>query len=80
MTYTITADGKECFETESESEAQEMLALLIAHQQDEPELESRFSFCKHRWKIMHDYWKSEHPIGEIWADSRIYELKNSLDK
>jgi len=80
MTYTITADGRECFETDSESEAQEMLALLIAHQQDEPYCESSFQSARNRQKVLHDLWRSEHPIGEIWADSRIYELKNSLDK
>lgn len=77
MTYTITADGRECFETESESEAQEMLALLIAHQQDEPYCESSFQSVRNRQKVLHDLWRSEHPISEIWADTGIYEINTN---
>jgi len=78
MTYTITADGKECFESENESEAQEMLALLIAHQQAEPLTDSAFETVRKRQQIMRELWKSEHPIAEIWADTGIYELKKPL--
>jgi len=74
MTYTITADGRECFETESESEAQEMLAMLIAHQQSEPLNDSAFETVRKRQQIMRELWRSEHPIGEIWANTRIYNL------
>ena len=80
MIYTITADDRECFETEIESEAQEMLALLIAHQQDEPDLESAYQSERQRKRIYHELWRSEHPIDPKWAQTRIYELKNSLDK
>ena len=74
MNYTITADGRECFETDNESEAQEMLALLIAHQQEEPYCESSFQSVRNRQKVLHDLWRSDHPIAEIWANTRIYNL------
>lgn len=78
MTHTITADGKECFETDNESEAQEMLALLIAHQQAEPSTDSAFETVRNRQKVLHDLWRSEHPIGEIWADTGVYRTKKPL--
>lgn len=80
MTYTITADGKECFETDNESEAQEMLALLIAHQQDEPPVDSAFETVRKRQQIMRESWRSEHPIAEIWSGSNIYHLRKTIDK
>lgn len=74
MTYTITADGRECFETNNESEAQEMLALLIAHQQNEPSTDSAFETVRKRQHILRELWRSEHPIAEIWADTGVYHL------